>query len=1028
MQKTVVIGAAGTGKTYLLIESVTRLLDEEELGASGGKILVLTSSPHAAGDIRSRLRGVHPDCYADVVIHTVRSLCEAVLKDSDPEIQILSDFGTWFILRERIRADSVPMRSSYIRVKDKRSFIREMLELMEATSVNSISMDQLPPVPDEANVDQAAGKLEDIKGIYKYHKDYCERHNLTPAFDVIPRASDLLSEYGEQFSHIFIDQCEDLCLGEVQAINLLSGDHANVTIFVDAVRCDPGMPDAGCWMPDAIIRYPASGIQHGRVSADMGRHVNRLLRKTAYPETDGQDARAPGNNDQTLIIGVEETAVDEAEYIARTIKREHDRLGRKYADFAILCREVETLGGSIRDALKKYSIPYSGGVDVSQDPMVRFVLLCLQVVAEPHEDDIALKWLSSPIARLDRADVYRAYAHARKKKQELLQMAAEQASLEVGARRAVPLLHKSGGRLKKLLSIRDFVISELRSGRNIWELVSPILVRTGAMEEEVPRAVMLFIEMIRDIEATYEERPALPVILNDIKLGLIQISNPDCSYICEDNDAVRIMSIWESRGLESPFVFVPGMVGNFFPARHPARQLLYGEDLGIIRAALRGIDLPGTISPDRWQEQERQLLYIAMTRAKEKVYLTLAHQYPENEDCEPSRFLTDLLGGKEISVDNCAHYNILYQDRTVSISPDGLPSLDDVTSRGDLEIAYCRYIRELEQFDHQKAEEIVKILSNMRAVGDMLPPAPLKEVAIPQSPSQRFSHTYIRSFLSCPRRYFLAHLLKLEADYGPGARFGGLVHDVLKEFHKQYPRLCDYDLEELREDMRKILSDAWDDKVEAEFAGNRLQAQSYLRLAGEVLRAYLQAEHGRWEEDRSCIRTENDFGFLFLDKYNLTGRIDRIDACAPGDEIIDFKTSTRDDEGETALKSKFLNMDDDPNYQPQDYQLPIYYLAGLNDRGLRPERLVVYQLRNLSRRSGEPFRRELEILPDEDARSGKKDKFLTRADLESVKDDILQTLERMMSGIYPPEPREDRVCEGECEFSFLCDREENDSQ
>ena len=389
------------------------------------------------------------------------------------------------------------------------------------------------------------------------------------------------------------------------------------------------------------------------------------------------------------------------------------------------------------------------------------------------------------------------------------------------------------------------------------------------------------------------------------------------------------------------------------------------------------------------------------------------------------------MGGTEVSADNCLRYGILYQDRVTSGMPGKLPALADIVSGSELETACYRYVRELERLDHQKAEEATEFLSSINMDGsmDLAAYGSMSEAAIPRPPSEPFSQTAIRSFLSCPRRYFLAHLLRLEADYGPGALFGRLVHDVLREFHKQYPRLCDYNLEELWENMRKTLSDTWDDKVEVEFAGNQLQAQSYLKLAEEVLRAYLQAEYSRWDESRSCIGTEKDFRFSFFDKYTLTGRIDRIDTCAPGgDEIIDFKTSAYDKEAESALKSKFLNMDDDPNYRPQDYQLPIYYLAGLNNRDLNPKKLVIYQLRNFSRSSGTPFRRELEILPDEDARSGKSDKFLTKADLESVADDILRTLERMASGIYSPEPRDDNVCERECEFSFLCDREESYGQ
>jgi hypothetical protein len=246
--------------------------------------------------------------------------------------------------------------------------------------------------------------------------------------------------------------------------------------------------------------------------------------------------------------------------------------------------------------------------------------------------------------------------------------------------------------------------------------------------------------------------------------------------------------------------------------------------------------------------------------------------------------------------------------------------------------------------------------------------------------------------------------------------------------------------------MRGILSDVWNGRAEvgegvdsirtsnkrgfdAEFVHNRLQALSYRKLAEEVLRNYLQGEHSLWDESRSCIWTEKDFRFLAFDKYTLTARIDRIDAYAlSGHEIIDFKTSAYDTEAESALKSKFLNMDDDPDYRPQDYQLPIYHLAGLSDRDLIPRKLVIYQLRSFSKRTGAPFRRELEIHLNEYTRSGKKDGFLTRADLESVEDDILQTLEKMVSGHYPPEPRDDNVCERECEFSFLCDREESDNQ
>ena len=81
---------------------------------------------------------------------------------------------------------------------------------------------------------------------------------------------------------------------------------------------------------------------------------------------------------------------------------------------------------------------------------------------------------------------------------------------------------------------------------------------------------------------------------------------------------------------------------------------------------------------------------------------------------------------------------------------------------------------------------------------------------------------------------------------------GRLIHEALRTFHRKYSKLCDCDPEELWEDMQDTLNKIWKDEVEAQFASNRLQARSYIRLAQEVLHTYLQAEHSYWDENRSC--------------------------------------------------------------------------------------------------------------------------------------------------------------------------------
>lgn len=1011
MRGTVITGSAGAGKTRRMIESVSHLLEEAKIGNT----LILASSAQAVDDIKARL---HDFCSTSnglevsalpVAIHTVASLCKAIVEGSEPNLQFISNFRAWFILKKCLQNDLVSLQSSYSRVRDKTSFTSEILELFEAASINTISIEDLPCT------EQNSSKVEDIKSIYKYFNDFCQQHDLIPEFSAIPKALPILNTYGKHFNHIFIDHYEYLCPGERQAVETLAGDHTNLTIFVDTIQSDLDFRK----IPIQKLEKP-----YRQLTTEIVGQINRLMGREVYPANDSElDA-------QSFAIVVRETGIDESEYIARLIRDEVKRNGRKYSDFAILCRETENLGKTVSDALKKYSIPFSGGTSISHDPLVRFILLSLQIIGAPHEDDAVLKWLSTPVAGLSRTDVYRSYTNARAKKQDFLKVVTAEAHLSVDDSEGTSTLsfRKSKDRLQIVLSVLDLIKNELKSGKNVWEIVVPIITQIDAMlpDGEVPQAIAFLMDTIRDIEATYEKRPRLGKILKDIKIGLMYISN-STKYISADDDTVKIMSIQESRGLEFPYVFIPGMVSDFFPARHPARQLLYGEELDDVRALLSEIDLPGTVEPARWRKQERNLLYTAITRAKEKLYLTFARQYPDRNDCEPSPFLTAFLNGKELSAENCLEYGIDYQDCADSDNTNELPSLDDISSETDLATTCCQYIMELKQLAYQKAEQFTKLLTNA-GMGDLLPPKITSETAIPQVASSGFSHTAIRNYLSCPRRYFLSYMLRVTSEDKAGAHFGRLVHDVLSKFHKDYPSLAGMEFRDLWAVMYEILSNMWNERMESGFAGNQLQARSYMRLAEEILKAYLQGECERWEAERSCIRTEENFSFPFFDKHKLRGRIDRIDFKEQvGNEIVDFKTSAYDTAAESSMKSKFLNMDDDPDYRPQDFQLPIYYLGGLSEK-LEPQKLVIYQLRNLSKSTRTPFRRELEIKPDEDERSGKKDKFITKGDIESVEKDILEALEGMASGRYPAEPRDDNVCERECDFSFLCDREMDEEQ
>ncbi|MBM3211812.1 hypothetical protein FJZ33_06325 [Candidatus Poribacteria bacterium] len=802
-----------------------------------------------------------------------------------------------------------------------------------------------------------------------------------------------------------MDQYEDYDIGEIQAIDALIKNHPQVTIFVDSVR----KPLLDTQKDEANI-IVMSDKRQNRFNNSFSKHINRFLGKTVYPEVESDKIQSV-----PITIAVENTTIDESEYIARTIKKLVEQNGRNYSEFAILCRDNGDFGTILHDSLRHYSIPCPEIPDLHFNPLVIFAELCLKAIADHQNDELILKWLLTAVSRLDRNDVYRAYRYAKENRQEFIRVLTGDDS------KLANLLGKSYQRLKELMSIWDFAQNELRGGTQVWEIIKPVLEKAGDINpDEIPVTVSNFINLVQDTVEIYQGRMRLQSILNDIDEATLQQISLN-NAIFENQNVVKIMSIWESRGLEFPIVFIPGMAQDFFPARHPARQLLYGEELGHIKAVLRNVNLPGTMSYDQWWEHEKLLLYIGMTRAKEKLFLTLAESYNREIISEPSRLLSELIEGQELSAENCSKYHIAYQYHTISDSIDILPSPDNILSKSEFEIILIRYIREIKELETYKPEGAKSLIARLGISDDILPPAQMVEYPVLFPKDKKLNNTSIRDFLSCPRKYFFQHILKIESDRNMDSIFGSLIHDVLKKFHRLYPNLKDYGEDELKNYISHILTEEWNERFQSKSIPDNLQIKSYWRFANTALLNYLNGEFKIWDKERTCIKTEDEFLFNFCNKYILTGRIDRIDDYMKiGNEIVDFKVSHNND-AESALKSKFLNTEDDPEYKPQDYQLPIYYFASQDKPEIHPVKLVVYQLLTYSKQAKGPFRREIEIIPDKINRSEKGDHFITKADLDSIREDMIITLDRMADGDYPPQPREDQDCKN-CGFIFICDK------
>lgn len=271
-----------------------------------------------------------------------------------------------------------------------------------------------------------------------------------------------------------------------------------------------------------------------------------------------------------------------------------------------------------------------------------------------------------------------------------------------------------------------------------------------------------------------------------------------------------------------------------------------------------------------------------------------------------------------------------------------------------------------------------------------------------------FSHSGIRDFLACPRRYFFAHVLRIQGDQPSGASLGSLVHDTLAAFHKRHDDLGRVHPEQAAASMDELLAETAE--IYKRDFGPPLVAESIRRNAQELLNGYLDNVAFPCWGERRVDSLEREFELRFVER-RIRGRIDRADRLPDESlELIDYKTSPYDQAATLGLKRQFLNVDDKEDYQPSDFQLPLYYLA-LNGHE-RVSRLSYYQLAGGNART-------FDVDPGTADRSSPREARITGGDLDRIRESLAAVLENMEKGHFSPQPRSGQNCRS-CPYTWAC--------
>ena len=627
---SLVIAGAGSGKTRVLTYKIAYLLQQ---GMKPWNILALTFTNKAAREMRERIgRLVGEETARYLVMGTFHSIFARILRYEAEHIGFSSNFTIY---------DETDSRSLL------KSIIKEMNlddKVYKPASVhNRISMakNHLILAEDYAK-DQTAirsdieSKVPMISQIYLAYARRCKQANamdfddlLTLTYMLFRNNEDIRRKYADKFQYILVDEYQDTNAVQ-QRIVLQLAEHQRVCVVGDDAQSIYGFRGANI---DNILDFQQKFVgtklfkleQNYRstqrivqAANSLIKHNERQIHKEVYSRND---------EGEKLTLKVAYSDKEEANIVCSDIKRIKRNDGCQWTDFAILYR-TNAQSRSFEELMRKEGIPYRiyGGLSFYQRKEIKDIIAYFRVVANPNDEEAVKRIINYPTRGIGQTTITKIGETAQREGVSLWEVICDPAKHK---------LEVSKGTVSKLKAFRLLMQSFMIRLPNddAYVLGAAIIQEAGISKdlysEKTPEAIARqenleeFLSGMQDfVDSRREEDRGNEVALTDFLQEVALLTDLDSEDGEEEEDAGRVtlMTIHSAKGLEFPTVFVVGMEENIFPS-------------------------PMSCYSKRELEEERRLLYVAITRAEKHCILTCAknrYRYGKLEFNPESRFLKDI--------------------------------------------------------------------------------------------------------------------------------------------------------------------------------------------------------------------------------------------------------------------------------------------------------------------------------------------------------------------------------------------------
>ena len=617
-----VIAGAGSGKTRVLTYRISYLISE--LGVEPWKILAITFTNKVANEMKTRVLKMIPEASKDLSIKTFHSFAAYFLRH---EISILGFPASFTILDEEDQTKLVKDIAAEMGYKRGDKIVALTLAYIGKQKL-------LEKYPDDIKIVKPT--FEDEKTCLEIYTRYEEEKykNLALDFDdlllltnrILEEYPDIRTKWQNKIDHILIDEFQDTNDVEYKMVKFLKRPEASLYVVGD---------------PDQTI-YTWRGANQNIILELNKRYYDMI---TIVLDRNYRSTQAILNSANKLIahnklrvtknLYTKENLGDpvnvhsspsgrlEADYVAREIKKLKDFNGFEYKDIALLYRS-NYITLDFETALTRYQIPYKiyGGMKFYQRREIKDVLAYFHLIVNV-KDDISF----ARIMNVPKRGIGDSSEEALKKEAEAANKSLYEYVRDVDPKETI-LTPRVINSLKTMVTNIEIAREDIAKNEEvfskiledmIWSLgYQEYLLKEDDGDERVENVRSLF-EDIRHYlksnpESTFDE------YLQNVAL----ISAQDEVV---DGDYVTLMTVHTAKGLEYPVVFVVRFNQGVFPNM---RAMTEGGYLAI--------------------EEERRLAYVAMTRAKQKLYLTLSNDYSYviQSNLGPSQFLKE--SGNEVLV------------------------------------------------------------------------------------------------------------------------------------------------------------------------------------------------------------------------------------------------------------------------------------------------------------------------------------------------------------------------------------------